>query len=160
MRWLGSSTRTWLGCWTAGVTEEGVPYLVMEYVEGRRLDALADDPATSVETILGLMRQLCDALGYVHRNLILHRDLKPGNVMVTADGRVKLLDFGTLKRVGAEPSAMTEGGTAAVDAALCEPGAAGWGGWSRRPRTCIRSEWCCTRVLAGRLPEELESGVD
>src|SRR5271168_3711659 len=104
-----------------GVTSEGFPYVVMEYVEGERLDAACDDPASSIEQTIRWMQQLCYAVAYVHRNLILHRDLKPGNVMVTGsephaerDARqVKLLDFGTLKRIGPEgdtDSAMTQAG--------------------------------------------------
>jgi non-specific serine/threonine protein kinase/serine/threonine-protein kinase len=107
-----------------GVTEEGFPYVVMEFVEGRRLDAACDDPATTLDQILRWMLQLCDAVAYVHRNLILHRDLKPGNVMVTDDGQVKLLDFGTLKRIGPdsqESSAMTQAGMRPVTVRYASP---------------------------------------
>jgi non-specific serine/threonine protein kinase/serine/threonine-protein kinase len=115
-----------------GVTSEGIPYLVMELIEGRRLDEFCDDPSITVEQILRLMLQLCGAISYVHRNLILHRDLKPGNVMVTgtASGSspaavtVKLLDFGTLKRIGpgADPdSAMTQAGMRAVTLRYASP---------------------------------------
>ncbi len=108
-----------------GVTEEELPYVVMEYVEGRRLDTVCDDPAISVEQVLRLMLQLCDAVSYVHRNLILHRDLKPGNVIVTDDGGVvKLLDFGTLKMLGAASvanSAMTQAGMRPVTMRYASP---------------------------------------
>jgi serine/threonine protein kinase len=119
-----------------GVTDEGVPYLVMEYIDGRRLDEVCDDPATRPEEILRLMIQLAGAIQYVHRNLILHRDLKPGNVMVTGRdsqsgaqagpfyGTVKLLDFGTLKRIGPEAeadSAMTQAGMRAVTLRYASP---------------------------------------
>ena len=111
-----------------GVTAEGFPYVAMEYVEGRRLDEACDDPATTIDQILRWMLQLCDAVSYVHRNLILHRDLKPGNVMVTSDGpdsgQVKLLDFGTLKRMGPEgdtDSAMTRAGMRPVTIRYASP---------------------------------------
>jgi serine/threonine protein kinase len=84
----------------ASVTPEGMPYVVMEYIDGRRLDLVYDDPALSLNDKLRLTMQLCEAVAYVHRNLILHRDLKPTNVMVTGEGLVKLLDFGTLKLLG------------------------------------------------------------
>jgi non-specific serine/threonine protein kinase/serine/threonine-protein kinase len=84
----------------AGITVEGTPYIVMEYIEGRPLSEICDSPALSLEDKLRLMLQLCEAVAYAHRNLVLHRDLKPGNVMVTGDGVVKLLDFGTLKLLG------------------------------------------------------------
>jgi tetratricopeptide (TPR) repeat protein len=107
-----------------GVTPEGLPYLVMEYVEGRRLDVVCDAAGTTLETIARLTMQLCDAVGYVHRNLILHRDLKPGNVMVTEEGSVKLLDFGTLKGLGARfagDSAMTQAGMRSLTLRYASP---------------------------------------
>jgi tetratricopeptide (TPR) repeat protein/predicted Ser/Thr protein kinase len=84
----------------AGVTADGTPYVAMEYIEGKPFNELCDDPQLPLEQKLKLFLQLCDAVAYVHRNLILHRDLKPGNVMVTGEGVVKLLDFGTLKLLG------------------------------------------------------------
>jgi len=97
----------------AGVTADGAPYIVMEYVEGRSLSELCDSSAVSVEDKLRLMLQLCEAVAFAHRNLVLHRDLKPGNVMVTGDGVVKLMDFGTIKLLGPSanlPSDMTQAG--------------------------------------------------
>ena len=90
-----------------GGVEDDIPYVVMEYIDGQRLDAVCDDLATTIETTIRLTLQLCDAVIYVHRNLILHRDLKPGNVMVTSDGIVKLLDFGTLKLMSALSRSVT-----------------------------------------------------
>ncbi len=85
-----------------GLTEEGLPYLAMEYVAGRRIDQVADDPATTLSTVCRLALQLCDAVSYVHRHLLLHRDLKPGNILVTDEGELKLLDFGAFKSFGSE----------------------------------------------------------
>ncbi len=78
----------------AGVTAAGQPYLVLEYVEGTRLDTFADAHQLDVPARLRLLLQVCDAVAHAHTHLVLHRDLKPSNVLVDGDGRVKLLDFG------------------------------------------------------------------
>jgi serine/threonine protein kinase len=107
-----------------GVTPDQLPFVVMEYIEGKRLDIACDDPAVSLQQIVNWMLQLCDAVSHVHRNLFLHRDLKPGNVMVTARGDVKLLDFGTFKAIaaGAAPdSAMTQAGMRPVTLRYASP---------------------------------------
>ena len=83
----------------AGLTEAGQPYLVMEYVEGEHLDTYCDARRLTVFERLQLFLQVCGALAYAHRNLIVHLDLKPSNILVTADGTVKLLDFGTSKLI-------------------------------------------------------------
>jgi len=79
--------------------ENGQPYLVMEYVEGHHLDAYCDTLNLSVRQRLELFLHVCDAVAYAHRNLVVHLDLKPSNILVTADGTVKLLDFGTSKLI-------------------------------------------------------------
>lgn len=84
-----------------GFTQEGEPYLVMEYVEGRRLDQFCEQEKCGVASVVRLFLQLCDAVGYTHRNLVVHRDLKPGNVLVDGQGTVKLLDFGAAKLLDA-----------------------------------------------------------
>lgn len=81
----------------AGLTETGQPYLVMEYVDGEHLDAYCDVRKLGIAERLRLFLQVCDAVAYAHRNLIVHLDLKPSNILVTASGEVKLLDFGTSK---------------------------------------------------------------
>ena len=79
----------------AGASPEGMPYFVMEYVDGQPLD-LASRGLT-LEQRLALFLQLADAVAHAHRNLLVHRDLKPGNVLVDGAGQVKLLDFGIAK---------------------------------------------------------------
>jgi serine/threonine protein kinase/tetratricopeptide (TPR) repeat protein len=80
-----------------GVAENGELYLVMEYIEGQPLDRYCADRKLPVEARIRLFLQVCEAVEFAHRNLIIHGDLKPANILVTADGTVKLLDFGTAK---------------------------------------------------------------
>ena len=79
----------------AGLSAQGLPYFVMEYVDGKPIDEAVI--GLSFEQRLALFLQLADAVAYAHRNLLVHRDLKPGNVLVTPQGDVKLLDFGIAK---------------------------------------------------------------
>ena len=86
----------------AGLTDRGQPYLVMEYVEGMHLDAYCDTRKLEILERLQLFLRVCDAVAYAHRNLVVHLDLKPSNILVTAEGTVKLLDFGTSKLIKAD----------------------------------------------------------
>jgi eukaryotic-like serine/threonine-protein kinase len=83
----------------AGWNENGQPYLVMEYVEGMHLDEYCDAHELGIEARLRYFLQICDAVSNAHRNLIVHLDLKPSNVLVSTAGAVKLLDFGTSKLI-------------------------------------------------------------
>lgn len=80
-----------------GTTPEGLPYFVMELIEGEPIDRYCDRLRASVDERLRLFLEVCSAVQYAHRRLIVHRDLKPSNILVSADGVPKLLDFGIAK---------------------------------------------------------------
>jgi eukaryotic-like serine/threonine-protein kinase len=80
-----------------GTTLEGVPYFVMEFVEGQRIDKYCDEHKLATTGRLNLFLQICSAVQYAHQRLIIHRDIKPGNILVNAEGVPKLLDFGIAK---------------------------------------------------------------
>jgi serine/threonine protein kinase len=80
-----------------GSTEEGVPYLVMDYVEGLPIDQYCDRHKLSIADRLQLFSKVCAAVQYAHQNLVVHRDLKPGNILITGEGSPRLLDFGIAK---------------------------------------------------------------
>ena len=83
-----------------GDTTENMPFYVMEYVEGRPIDKYCDEDKLSLNDRLKLFQKLCGALQYLHQNQVIHRDLKPGNILVSNEGVVKLLDFGIAKQLG------------------------------------------------------------
>jgi non-specific serine/threonine protein kinase/serine/threonine-protein kinase len=96
-----------------GATDDGMPYLVMEYIEGQPIDEYCDTKRLNTLQRLKLFCQVCAAVQYAHQNLVVHRDLKPGNILVAPDGTPKLLDFGIAKLLDPELFFQTiEGGTA------------------------------------------------
>lgn len=107
-----------------GTTSEGVPYLVMEYVDGVPIDAYCDANRLSVAERLELLRTVCDAIHYAHQNLVIHRDIKAANVLVTEDGVPKLLDFGIAKLIdheGRVDDGLTREGVAVLTPANAAP---------------------------------------
>lgn len=94
-----------------GTTPNGLPYFVMDYVDGQPLDEYCRNTRATLDQRLNLFRQTCDAVEYLHENNVLHRDLKPANILVTHNGQVKLLDFGVSKlgfsKVGFDSKATT-----------------------------------------------------
>ena len=80
-----------------GTTDEGIPYLVMELIEGTPIDQYCEGNQLGIPERLRLFMQVCSAVQYAHQRLVIHRDIKPGNILVTKGGVPKLLDFGIAK---------------------------------------------------------------
>ncbi len=91
-----------------GTTEDGLPYFVLEYIEGTTITRYCDQHKLNTIERLKLFRQVCAAVQFAHQNLIVHRDLKPSNIIVTADGTPKLLDFGIAKLFSSDWSSSVE----------------------------------------------------
>jgi serine/threonine-protein kinase len=96
-----------------GAAADGTPYLVMEFVDGTPIDRYADERGLTIDERLALYLRVCAAVQYAHRQLIVHCDLKPSNILVTPEGEVKLLDFGIAKML-----AGTEGDGAVTTSAI------------------------------------------
>lgn len=107
-----------------GTTDDGLPYLVMEFVEGVRIDEYCRRQGLALADRLRLFRRVCDAVQYAHTHLVVHRDLKPQNILVAADGEPKLLDFGIaalLSDDGDGAAVMTQTGQTAMTPDYASP---------------------------------------
>jgi serine/threonine-protein kinase len=89
----------------AGVTDDGLPYLAMEYVAGQPITTYCDAHRADIAARLRLFQQVLEAVQYAHAHLVVHRDLKPSNVLVSGEGQVRLLDFGIAKLLGQDETA-------------------------------------------------------
>ena len=103
-----------------GDAPDGMPYYVMEYVDGQPADQYCDTQRLSLTGRIKIFQQMCQAVQYLHQNSILHRDLKPANILVSTEGVVKLLDFGIAKLFGA--GAFTNSDVTSVQGQLMTPG--------------------------------------
>jgi non-specific serine/threonine protein kinase/serine/threonine-protein kinase len=92
-----------------GATPDGRPYFVMDFIAGTPLDEYCDSHKLNLTERIQFFMTVCSAVHYAHQNLVIHRDLKPQNIMVTEEGSVKLLDFGIAKLL--DPDALSPGPT-------------------------------------------------
>lgn len=145
-----------------GVTDGQLPFLVMEYVDGVPITTYCDEHKLGIDARLRLFHDVCGAVHHAHQNLIIHRDIKPGNILVSAEGGVRLLDFGIAKllRPGNGPAqrTITRTGVRAMTPEYASP-------------EQVRGETVTTasdvyalgvvlyELLAGRRPYNLESGA-
>ncbi len=144
-----------------GTTEDGRPYFVMEYIDGEPISSYATRHALGVRERLGLFTQVCAAVQYAHQHLVVHRDLKPGNILVTSGGTPKLLDFGIAKLLTNGASRDTEALTQ-VMGCLMTPDYASPEQVRGAPITTASDVYSLGAVLyqllAGRSPHRITSG--
>ena len=142
-----------------GTTEDDRPYLVMEHVDGVPIDRYCDDHRLSTTARLGLFLKVCSTLAFAHQSLVVHRDLKPGNILITESGTPKLLDFGIAKLLDpddATKSDLTRGAEQPMTPRYASPEQV-----RRLPITTASDIYglgvLLYRLLTGRLPCGLES---
>jgi eukaryotic-like serine/threonine-protein kinase len=142
-----------------GELADGQPYLVMELVEGEPITDFCDRRRLGIRERIELLLQVCDAVQYAHRNLFVHRDLKPGNILVTPEGRVKLLDFGIAKILDPDPEVAPAHFTTRLGGSPMTPAYASPEQVSGRPVTTATDVYALGvllyRLLTGRLPFEV-----
>jgi non-specific serine/threonine protein kinase/serine/threonine-protein kinase len=142
-------------------TEDGLPYFVMEYVEGIPIDDFCDRETLSVADRLQLFLQVCAAVSYAHRRAVIHRDIKPSNILVDADGAPKLLDFGIAKLLSQDAS--TEPAATMIGAHVMTPEYASPEQVLGQPATTASDVYSLGvvlyRLLTGRLPYRPRSTI-
>ena len=104
-----------------GTTADGAPYIVMEFVEGEAIDRYCHRRELALADRLRMFLVVCGAVAYAHRNLVVHRDLKPRNILVSGDGVPKLLDFGIATFLNPDLAGETAGPAAAFTAQYASP---------------------------------------
>ena len=104
-----------------GMTDDGLPFFTLEYVDGRPITEYCDEHRLPIEDRLDLFQAVCAAVQYAHGNLVVHRDLKPSNILVTHDGHVKLLDFGIARVLGEDEEGLTRSGQRVMTPAYASP---------------------------------------
>jgi len=135
-----------------GTTPQGIPYVAMEYVDGEPITDYCFSRGISIEDRLRLFLKVCSAVHYAHQNLIVHRDIKPGNILVTADGEPKLLDFGIAKLLSPEASDFPALQTAAHSGLMTLPYASPeqiQGGFNHNCNRRIPTRCTAVRMLDG-----------
>jgi Tol biopolymer transport system component len=138
-----------------GVTETGLPYLVMEFVGGLTIDRFCDAHQLDTRGRIALMRQVLDALAYVHGRQVIHRDVKPANIMVDEAGNVTLLDFGTARLVDVTvETALTKTGVFAFTPDYASPEQVR-GDPVAAPSDLYSAGVLFYRLLTGRLPYQI-----
>jgi serine/threonine protein kinase/tetratricopeptide (TPR) repeat protein len=145
----------------AGITDDGTPYFIMEYVAGDRITDHCDRASLGIDDRLALFLQVCDAVACAHRHHVVHRDLKPDNILVTPDGTAKLLDFGIAKVMEsglAESSTLTRVGGSPLTPSYASPEQAA-GAAAGYTSDVYQLGMLLHQLLSGRVPYVFSGGT-